>query len=481
LLIKQSWNNNEMIRRRLAGRLVGRLEIPEMRYVHQERPEKFRLLWHFSLRYLAKNDFEAAFRLLDMNDFQSDIARQMARSNLYVAAGKYGSAISCYMKDIMTDPWRRQEWWSASEGLITALAKPLDSKDQSTDDSGNGLNGYRFLIPLNDGRLPLSGLEDDIHSIKTWLTRRTAFAYRRRPTDMHFAAWTGNVSVVEELIHTGIDVNIKDPIRHYTPLSLAVWNMHGDVIDLLLNVPTIELDIANSPEGWTSLHLAAWNNDVNTIEKLSIAGANLLAKDMTGGTPMLRAATWGNIEALRALKAAGAGSDRSDIIATQTIEAARRGHVRAIKALIEAEVDVSASNREGWTALRMAAVYGHVDVVKALLEAGADASSQGRDGRTAIHFASEKGHVDVVKALLEAGGDVSVQDKDGETALHLGAFREHIHVVKVLVEGGADVSVRSARGWTPLDYALGHYWRSNPCIKILEKAGAKRSVEIAYI
>jgi ankyrin repeat protein len=378
----------------------------------------------------------------------------------------------------MTDPRRREEWWSASEALITALAKPLDSKEQSTDDLGNGLNGYRFLIPLNDDRLPLSGLEDDIHSTKTWLTR--FFAYRHRPTDIniHFAAWTGNVSVVEELIHTGIDVNNKDPISHYTPLSLAVWNMHRDVIDLLLKVPTIELDIVNSPGEWTSLHLAAWNNDVNTIEKLSIAGANVFAKDITGTTPLRRAAVCGNNDAVRALKAAGAGSHISDSIsASHAVEAATRGHVRAVKALIEAGVDVSASNEWGWTAIVLAAGKGHIDVVKVLLEAGVDVSSQDQLGRTAIYFAAEKGHVDVVEVLLDAGSNVSVQDKNRATALHRGASQGHGQVVKALVEAGADVSVRDAKGWTPLDCAV-RYGPLNPCIKILQEAGAERGAWI---
>jgi ankyrin repeat protein len=448
--IRQKPNRQSLISLRLGEVYISKEDNMEylLRLLHNiivKRPEKLQLSLHFSL-YLAINHFEDALILFDMNDFQSDIARQMAMSNFYAAAGKFGSAISCYMKDIMTDPRRREEWLSASEGLITALAKPLDSKEQSTADLGNSFNGYRFLIRLNDGRQPLSGIEDDIHSLKTLLTRHTAFAYRHRPTGMHFAAWTGNVSVLEELIHTGIDVNIKDPISHYTPLSLAVWNMHRDVIDLLLKVPTIELDIVNSHGEWTSLHLAAWNNDVNTIEKLSIAGANVFAKDVMGMTPMLRAAVCGNIDVVRALKAAGASLDISGISGVahwHAVEAARRGHVRAIKALIEAEVDVSASYY-GWTALQLAA--------------------------------ADKGHVDVVKVLLEAGGRISVQDNLGMTALHWGASQGHGQVVKTLIEGGADVSVRDAKGWTPLDYAL-QRGRSNPCIEILEGAVAKRGVE----
>jgi ankyrin repeat protein len=411
----------------------------------------------------------------------------MACSNFYAAAGQYDKAISCYMLDKMTDPRRREEWWSASEGLITAFAKPLNSKEKLTNDLRNGLNEYRFLFPRNDGRLPLSGLEDDVHSIKTWLTRHTAFARRCQPTDMHFAAWTGNVSVVEELIRTGIDVNTKDPKSHYTPLSLAVWNMHRDVIDLLLNVPTIKLDILNSPEGWTALQLAAWNNDVKTIEKLSMAGANVLAKDRTGMTPMLRAATWGTIDAVKALKAAGSHISDSGGATSHAVEAATRGNVPAIKALIEAGVDVSASNEWGWTAIVLAAGKGHIDIVKVLLEAGVDASSQDHQGRTAIHFAAEKGHVDVVKVLLDAGGNVSVQDKNRATALHRGASQGHGEVVKALVEAGADVSALDAQWRTPLDCAE-RYGRLNPCnnslnpcIKILQEAGAARGPPVTSL
>ena len=50
-----------------------------------------------------------------------------------------------------------------------------------------------------------------------------------------------------------------------------------------------------------------------------------------------------------------------------------------------------------------AAGKGQVDAVRALVELGADVQTQGQGGDTALHLAAEKGHGEVVRALVEVG------------------------------------------------------------------------------
>jgi len=153
--IRQKPNRQPLISLSLGAVHISREDginsLPILHEIIDKRPEKFQLSWHFSLRYIAKNDYDAGvFRLFEsgLSQFHSDIPREMAWSNFYAAGGKYGSAISSYMQSVMTDHWRRKEWWSASETLVAELEKPLDSKKRSTDDLGNGLNGYGLRIPL---------------------------------------------------------------------------------------------------------------------------------------------------------------------------------------------------------------------------------------------------------------------------------------------------------------------------------------------
>ena len=87
---------------------------------------------------------------------------------------------------------------------------------------------------------------------------------------------------------------------------------------------------------------------------------------------------------------------------TMLHEAAKAGDIERVKRLLAARADTEARDRDGFTALRRAAIRGHGAVVKVLLEGGADMgrgmSTEGRrcGGRQA------GGHGDVVKGV--AGG-----------------------------------------------------------------------------
>ncbi|MDA2929702.1 ankyrin repeat domain-containing protein, partial [Acidobacteria bacterium AH-259-O06] len=63
-----------------------------------------------------------------------------------------------------------------------------------------------------------------------------------------------------------------------------------------------------------------------------------------------------------------------------------------------------------------AAKNGQTDRVKALLDADADVNATDVDGMTPLMWAAFGGHTNTVRALLDAGADVSVKDKQGSTA-----------------------------------------------------------------
>ncbi|MGH7599621.1 MAG: ankyrin repeat domain-containing protein [bacterium] len=85
------------------------------------------------------------------------------------------------------------------------------------------------------------------------------------------------------------------------------------------------------------------------------------------------------------------------------ISAAQEGDVQALKALLDASVNVNAKGSSGMTALMHAAKNNYVDSIKALLEAGADVNAANEFGRTALKMAGEKGYVEAVNLLQKAG------------------------------------------------------------------------------
>lgn len=88
----------------------------------------------------------------------------------------------------------------------------------------------------------------------------------------------------------------------------------------------------------------------------------------------------------------------------ELFDAARKGDVAAVKAVLDTGVPVDSTWRYGQTALFIAAGRGHTDVVKLLLGRGAKADV--RDsfyGMTAVGAAADKGNVEIVTMLLDKG------------------------------------------------------------------------------
>lgn len=82
----------------------------------------------------------------------------------------------------------------------------------------------------------------------------------------------------------------------------------------------------------------------------------------------------------------------------------------------EAELFLHGVDKEGKSALNLAACERHSDIVALLLEHGADPNHQDDDGRTALMQASLWGRINNVTHLLQHGADRQLRDSDGRLA-----------------------------------------------------------------
>ena len=155
-------------------------------------------------------------------------------------------------------------------------------------------------------------------------------------------------------------------------------------------------------------------------------------------------------------------------------EAARRGDVVMVKALIDGGADVNEAQGDGMTGLHWAAERGDEEIAKLLVSAGADLESGTRIGSyTPLHLASKGGHTAVVSLLLEGGANAGVAtESNGATPLHLAAAAaDGGAVVSLLLRYGAEANVREvSAGQTPLMFASA-YDRA-PSLKALLRGGA---------
>lgn len=136
---------------------------------------------------------------------------------------------------------------------------------------------------------------------------------------------------------------------------------------------------------------------------------------------------------------------------TALMEAAKSGHMRLVRLLIEKGAEVNLVHKGYGTAPTFAAAKGRTKVVKLLLAQGALVDALGNNGATALILAARSGHTPVVRALVGKGADVNAQDNDGNTALIVvprsrWQKNKHQKTVDLLLKIGADPAIRNNAG-----------------------------------
>ena len=81
---------------------------------------------------------------------------------------------------------------------------------------------------------------------------------------------------------------------------------------------------------------------------------------------------------------------------------------------------------DGESALREAAERGDVQTIQALIKAGNDPNAKNCAGNVPLHYAAWRGHTGAVNALLAAGADIDARNNYGATPLDI-AIRERRH------------------------------------------------------
>jgi cytohesin len=126
--------------------------------------------------------------------------------------------------------------------------------------------------------------------------------------------------------------------------------------------------------------------------------------------------------------------------------AALRGHQRLARVLLDAgavraSVDLEATNDKGLTSLQLAVGGGHTEVAKLLGAMRVLLAAEWRytDGQTLLHWAASTGHAEEAKVLLDAGSNVAAQDRTGKTPLRFAVEGGHATVATVLLDAGASM------------------------------------------
>jgi ankyrin repeat protein len=132
--------------------------------------------------------------------------------------------------------------------------------------------------------------------------------------------------------------------------------------------------------------LASEEGEIEIVRALvqAGAGADVHKYDEFGANPMIRACEEQHFEVFRALVEAGGDVNKLDSRGfTALHHASGSGLSEGVRYLClerKADVDKRATDDDGYTPLIFASARGHIEAVRALLEAGADVNKRASDG-----------------------------------------------------------------------------------------------------
>lgn len=318
-------------------------------------------------------------------------------------------ACCCQVREVLMD--RRELYWEAVEaesyhalliaasyGLERAVKLLLDADKVDIDSASN------------IGTTPLIKAVSFGHKVVTQMLLQNGADVSKENwygTALHCAAHAGERETILELLHSGVDVDIRDR-DGCTPLHCATSVGHIAAMEILLSKgANVE---ARSSRGGSLLHFAFESEQpIALIETLLAHGANLEAQS----GPMV----------------------------TLLHVAAKMENEENLLFLIHKGAHIQAKTAGGLTPLHYAAGRNNAQNIQTLLKYGAYINERSHNGATALHFAASRGAEQAVRTLVDNSGDLEIKIDDGLTALDVGLEARHEGVVRILLSAGARLCV----------------------------------------
>jgi ankyrin repeat protein len=250
------------------------------------------------------------------------------------------------------------------------------------------------------------------------------------PAEMLAVCVSGDVAAARALVAQ--DPRLATiPSGEVTPLRLAAYYGHGELIELLLD-HSARHDVAASHSKDFPLHLAARRGHSGAVEALIRRGADVNALSYGGGhfgiTPLLASAQQENREVIHILAEAGADLEARSESGTALQMALFKGWSQVVEELVEKGANVNAEatpppdigwcirTEDEWPLLDYIegarplylAVCGWSEMVEFLLDHGADINGLSL-GWSALHAAVVKPDRQMVELLLRRGANPHVK------------------------------------------------------------------------
>lgn len=305
----------------------------------------------------------------------------------------------------------------------------------------SGLQDWAVNTEDGKGCVPLhlaAGNGSDLGGLELLLNHPNCSINAQRhdgSTPFMVAVDSNNVAAVQRLLEeSAVDFN-KPRYDGLTPLMVAAQRGNLPLVMLLLKRPGIEAT-TTLPDGTNALHMACSGGHPQTALRLishPSFRSSIDARDAQGRTPWLCAAEGQHNPALR-----------------------EQTHAMVLQVLATRDdIDIEATDRDGRSALHLAAQHGHRQAIALLRGMVTNPNKRDFQGNTALMLAAQNGHAHCVGQLLETPGvNPHLKNHDRQHCLHVACAAGQTEVVRRLMElGRVDIQARDKHGRTPMDLA----------------------------
>ncbi|MCF8473630.1 MAG: ankyrin repeat domain-containing protein [Emcibacter sp.] len=353
----------------------------------------------------ARNrDFEAAFKLFYIEAEQGNREAEYHLANMYKAG-----------QGTQKNAEKAIEWYTkaADQGHLKAQKK---------------------LTQLQQGELPVL---DNAETAEQSLLK---------------ASSKGDLALVRHYIKSGADVNYGDGLG-ITALMEATYQGNTKIVDFLLKSGA-KPDMRNKDKD-APLLIAANRNSLDIVKLLVKYGADIDIRDKQNSTPLMFAIYRENIPLAKFLL-----HNKADVFATnikgrsvydvavgqkngtliqmiKTSGGKKLANLLADKErkenLQQLEHQSDNNKKRGWSSVMYAAWRGDETAVKAALSEVDDINLRDRDGLTALGLAAQGGHLSVIYLLLDGGAHLNCDDDPEKHPFYLATKQGHSKVVKMLL------------------------------------------------
>lgn len=279
---------------------------------------------------------------------------------------------------------------------------------------------------------------------------------------------TGNVTLLEELIYEGFDVDYHEAAAIPALILGILENQNSIIQTLLMHGANPNICDVNKQ---TPLHIAIKHKKYELIHLLLRYGADIHHEDKDGVSPLMLAKNLNDTIAERTLN----NTPPITLEKETLFNAASEGNLHTLTQAIEHVDDIFEKNTSKQNLLHLAVYSGNVKLIAYLLNKQLDIDETDEFGNTPLIIAAQHANrYQVLEYLLSRNPTLDHKNGSGSTALTLALYYGHLKNVEILLDYGASIYVHDGIH-TPL--TLVHH----AIINYPKDADAFRKIETSFL